>query len=399
MSQNMLCANGKTRHRNQATKDRCRHCRTKTGARGLSTNAIGGGTGKPSESEQELALQSVSETLSETSAKVTPDPDGYPGEPFDLFSYQLEKIKDCDAKGPWRREEIEDAERLRLIYDNTFGDGQERNLEEAEEILFNMEDPYPRRLNPTDGHKERGHHLYSTAKRMIVAAHYQENTSRTTDTKRERNAGLIGADEAMGEYVEGDTYVLAGADKNTLDRAINDLIVNGEMEDVNRCEHLDVRPDDYHYHDYTYHFDAYDQCRYNIRNGEQYLAVVFPDKELKNAMAQEGVENVRTSSFNNCRENGLVYTVDSPNGDTRSFCVYEHRNSDVIVINGITNWDGHKLPYAGENKYEYFSGHSYDDREGAAEKLASYLSRAQKGTLPSDKELIEPTRSLSRNRP
>ena len=160
-----------------------------------------------------------------------------------------------------------------------------------------MENPYPRRLNPTDGHKERGHHLYSTAKRMIVAAHYLENTSRTTDTKRERNAGLIGADEAMGEYVEGDTYVLAGADKNTLDRAINDLIVNGEMEDVNRCEHLDVRPDDYHYHDYTYHFDAYDQCRYNIRGGEQYLAVVFPDKELKNAMAQEGVENVRVSSL------------------------------------------------------------------------------------------------------
>lgn len=389
MSQNMLCANGKTRHRNQVTKNRCRHCRTKTGARRLATNVIGGGVGKPSESEQELAMQSVSETLSEASAKITPVLEGHPGEPFDHFSYQLEKLKGCDEKGPWRREEIEDAERLGLIYDNTFGGEQERNLEEAEEILFNMENPYPRRLYSTDLHKERGQHLYDTAKYMIVAAHYQENTSRTTDTKRERNAGLIGADEAMGEYVEGDIYSLAGADKATLDRAINDLVVNGEMEDVNRCEHLDVHPDDYRYHNYTYHFDAYDQCRYNIRDGEQYLAVVFPDKELKNAMAQEGVENVRVSSFNNRRENGLVYTVDSPNGDTRSFCVYEHRNSDVIVINGITNWDGHKLPYAGESKYEYFSGHSYDDREGAAEKLASYLSRAQKGTLPSDKELIE----------
>lgn len=393
MSQNMMCANGKTRHRNQATKNRCRHCRTKAGARGLATNAIGGGVGKPSESEQEMAMQSVSEALSKASAKTTPDPDGYPGETFDLFSYQLKRIKDCDANGPWRREDIEDAERLRLIYDNTFGDGQVRNLEEAEEILFNMDNPYLLFIGGAnrhrDSHKERGKRLYDTAKRMIVAAHYQENTSRTTDTKRERNAGLIGADEAMDEYVAGDTYALAGADKDTLDRAINDLIVNGEMEDVNRCEHLDVHPDDYRYHDYTYHFDAYDQCRYKIRDGERYLAVVFPDNELKKAMTRKGVENVRTSSFNNLRENGLVYTVDSPNGDTRSFCAYESRNSDEIIINGITNWDGHKLPYAGETKYDYFSRHSYDDWEGAAEKLASYLSGAQKGTLPSDKELIE----------
>ena len=63
---------------------------------------------------------------------------------------------------------------------------------------------------------------------------------------------------------------------------------------------------------------------------------------------------VNVSSFNNGREYGLVYTVDTPSGDKRSFSVYEHRNSDSIIINGKTNWNKNEdLPYAADSKNIY----------------------------------------------
>lgn len=126
---------------------------------------------------------------------------------------------------------------------------------------------------------------------------------------------------------------------------------------------------------------AYDQ--------QLYLATVFPEKELKQNMEQAGLQNVSVTSFYNNREWGNAYTVMTPNGETRTFSVYEHRNTDSIIINGKTNWDSNKeIPYAADHKNAFFAEFAPQDTRQAADALTFYLTEAQKGELPSDDELV-----------
>lgn len=72
-------------------------------------------------------------------------------------------------------------------------------------------------------------------------------------------------------------------------------------------------------------------------------------------MERADVSNVTVSSFYNSREWGNAYTVMTPDGSTRTFSVYEHRNTDSVIINGKTNWKGSdvELPYVEDNKYSF----------------------------------------------
>ena len=117
------------------------------------------------------------------------------------------------------------------------------------------------------------------------------------------------------------------------------------------------------------------------------MTAVFPQKELNNKLEQYGIDNVFVSNFHNGREWGNVYTVMTPNGDAMSFSVYEHRNSDSIIINGKNNWDGEELPYTSDNKYVHFGEYSYQDYDQAADSLAMHLKDAQNGNLPSEEYL------------
>lgn len=123
------------------------------------------------------------------------------------------------------------------------------------------------------------------------------------------------------------------------------------------------------------------------------LALIFPEKNLKPVLERLGVQDVLVSSFDNAREYGLVYTVLTPSGNTRSFSVYEHRNTDNVIINGLTNWNKKSSPwgpYAADSKDTYFASFRYDtDHDEVAEKLGGYLKEAQAGTLPTDTELIK----------
>lgn len=118
-----------------------------------------------------------------------------------------------------------------------------------------------------------------------------------------------------------------------------------------------------------------------------YLASVFPVNELKDEMDRVGIEDVSVSSLANGREWGNVYTVLTAEGGTRSFAVYEHRNTDSIIINGKDNWDGQGLPYAGDSKQTFFAEFAPDDRKRAAQALTFYMMQAQSGVLESDEEL------------
>ena len=57
-----------------------------------------------------------------------------------------------------------------------------------------------------------------------------------------------------------------------------------------------------------------------------------------------------------------------------TFCTYEHRNSDKIIINGLEGYhdSAGDLPYKG-NKYEYIADFSYNQAFEAAEALSKLI--------------------------
>lgn len=125
-----------------------------------------------------------------------------------------------------------------------------------------------------------------------------------------------------------------------------------------------------------------------IQNNQLYLASVFPVRELKEEMERVGLDGVSVSPLENGREWGNVYTVMTPDGGTRSFAVYEHRNTDSIIINGKDNWDGDGLPYAGDSKNHFYAEFAPDDRKRTAQALTFYMMQAQSGALEEDSELV-----------
>lgn len=125
-----------------------------------------------------------------------------------------------------------------------------------------------------------------------------------------------------------------------------------------------------------------------IYDQKMYLASVYPVNELKDEMDRVGIDNVSVSSLDNSREWGNIYTVMTPEGGTRSFAVYEHRNSDSIIINGKADWDGNGIPYAADSKNAFFAEFDPTDRKRSAQALTFYMMQAQSGTLESDEELV-----------
>lgn len=125
-----------------------------------------------------------------------------------------------------------------------------------------------------------------------------------------------------------------------------------------------------------------------IYDQQLYLSSVFPVNELKAEMDRVGIDGVSVSSLNNGRERGNVYTVMTPDGGTRSFSVYEHRNTDSIIINGKENWDGEELPYAADSKHGFYAEFAFEDRKRAAQSLTFYMMQAQSGALEEDTELV-----------
>lgn len=125
----------------------------------------------------------------------------------------------------------------------------------------------------------------------------------------------------------------------------------------------------------------------NQFNNQLYLATAFPERELKDSLKNAGVENITVSHFENGREHGLAYTVMTPDGSSRTFSVYEHRNSDSIIINGKTNWKHGELPFAADSKDQFFAEFAPENRKQAADALVFFMKDAQRGDIDSDKDL------------
>lgn len=94
-----------------------------------------------------------------------------------------------------------------------------------------------------------------------------------------------------------------------------------------------------------------------LENSFIILELLRNDEELKDI-------EIYVRCFMNCRECGLTFTIylNPIKLESKTFCIYEHRNSDKIIINSKDNWTAlsEDLPYRGKNKYEFDAEFSYN---------------------------------------
>lgn len=207
--------------------------------------------------------------------------------------------------------------------------------------------------------------------------------------ERERNYRLIGTDEAQKVLAESDTDFM---ETSTITGTDFQKIINMTSYDGNNIPSPDTEifPGVK-----AYGLDGYispqKEIAMFVKNSQsEYLWTVFPDKELYKRMEELELDDVSVTGVINGREKGLAYTVNTPSGNTRTFMVYEHRNTDSIIINGKTNWDSAsgELPYVSDDKYQYFSEIPCENYGQAADQLVYFLKLAQSGELEDDNELM-----------
>ena len=81
-------------------------------------------------------------------------------------------------------------------------------------------------------------------------------------------------------------------------------------------------------------------------------------------------------ALQNCREQGYTFLVYNLNtGKSFTWCTYEHRNSDGIIINGKEGYHcgSGDLPYKGDSKWDCIASFSYNEFDRAAKRLASEI--------------------------
>lgn len=115
--------------------------------------------------------------------------------------------------------------------------------------------------------------------------------------------------------------------------------------------------------------------------GEIIKALVLQQVSLE--LDDLGLKSVELEilTFNNCREYGYTYAVKGGKQD-HVFCVYEHRNSDQICINGCKRKDIKPYgPYLDGSKWDVLHMEDYDGYHETAKQLALYLFQSYKGAF------------------
>lgn len=131
-------------------------------------------------------------------------------------------------------------------------------------------------------------------------------------------------------------------------------------------------------------------------------------EHLRNDEELASLCDIQVGTFTNCRENGLTFILTGIydesgkylRGDLNhgkvlfTYCVYEHRNSDSIIINGKEGYitENGFLPYAGETKYDYLAEFSCGQHSEVADKLAEFMRMRRQDFLNkiSGPEMPEP---------
>lgn len=101
--------------------------------------------------------------------------------------------------------------------------------------------------------------------------------------------------------------------------------------------------------------------------------------------------DINVGTFTNCREVGLTFAITGyyegktykplSINDWFTFCVYEHRNSDDITINGKQGYINHNgdLPYIADSKWSYLASSGYKQYNEATDKLVELINKVIKG--------------------
>ena len=90
---------------------------------------------------------------------------------------------------------------------------------------------------------------------------------------------------------------------------------------------------------------------------------------------------IEVGTFDNCREYGNTYRVVDAKQDY-TFCVYEHRNSDNICINGCPTDEMKSYgPYSGGTKWDWYFSASYDEFYKVAAELHQMLIGCRDGVF------------------
>lgn len=320
---------------------------------------------------------------------------------IDFIESDLKSVKEWTHTG-WTNHEKENLYRIEKLV-SIFNKKKmtQDDWNEAERIMSHMKPinhmvKYQRNTfgkNIINEYDRRDRNLLSLAKNAFLMRKAMEVSEPDPAPEREVNSSLIGGREAQlenlrkfndpgYEHMKGRKYA-GDSVENYFDSTLNRIIAGENYKP------FDDRVDSHHLvpkHDQLMHIL---QSEDEGGNNQLYMATVFPDKELKEEMDRAGISNVSVSSFYNSREYGNAYTVMTPDGDTRTFSVYEHRNTDSIVINGKTNWKGSdvELPYTADSKHEFFAEIPYGERKQAARTLTYFMKNAQNGTLEDDQYL------------
>jgi len=88
-------------------------------------------------------------------------------------------------------------------------------------------------------------------------------------------------------------------------------------------------------------------------------------------------EHLDVGTFTNCRECGYTFRCMASNGETFTYCVYEHRNSDEIIINGKKGYISMNgdLPYCSKSKWDNIKSFSYNEHYKCAEALYKIICK------------------------
>lgn len=240
-------------------------------------------------------------------------------------------------------------------------------------------------------------HALSVAKGIEYDAAWEEERATRSWTPLEKTAPpreefsqAIGLREAQKKVLADQNTMYTPGDYLSYYNAEEDLdgVLDRYAAGETASRDPDQRWDDYPHENKLLHLVS--DPSNSIVGQKLYLATAFPEKDLRPVVERLDIGDFSVGSFDNSREWGLTYTVMTPEGSTRTFAVYEHRNTDSIIINGKENWDPRvdRLPYAQDSKNAFFAEVSVEDFPRVAESLGFFMKEAQRGELPSDDVLV-----------
>jgi hypothetical protein len=310
---------------------------------------------------------------------------------FDAVAVHLEYAQ--DNKAEWTREEKENLQRIlrlqALLEQDPF---PQDGLTDAMELRDGLHAYHNRFGRRSDDWDRRNYHLVQLAQALVLRKRFDLLPAREPAPLRRRNEALVGLESAQEEHFKtynekldlshSDGNFRLGPTAGAHLQATLDWVAAGEEPPV----YFGERGEEGLMAEEERLLTKLSPESPGFEN-QIYMSLAWPDNELREAMERTRLSQVTVGTFFNGRESGNVYTVLQPDGTTRSFSVYEHRNSDSIIINGKADWPGDNYPYASESKYEFFAEFAAEDRPQAASALTFYLREAQKGELPDDATL------------